>query len=765
MFSIFASFLSINYILHKMKRITFFLMITLVAMQSFAANVDRMTAQAKAEAFLKTNAVGGKMMAPATIQFVSQRTITNSANVNVAVMYVFNTADRFVIVSGEDRATDILAVGDAPIDFNNIPDNMQMWLDYYQRQIEFLQAHPGLVVEKMTAPSRAQSVSPLLTSKWDQQSPYWNQCVINGTQCLTGCPATSLAQVFYYWKYPTAETGVVPAYRYKENYWSNWTNVDALPSTTFDWANMKNTYGWGGTAASKAAVATLMRYVGQAEHMNYGANASGISSDSTSLIVKACKFFGYDNNVRSVKKNNYYGTYNYYTDAQWAAMIQAELVAGHPIVYMGISDEGDGGGHAFNVDGYTASSNLYHINWGWSGAGDGDFALNAFIDYEGWNFDLYQQMVIGIQPPGGEVTYPVLNVEPESLDFGTINTSESVSQTFTVSGINLGNEEVTFTIAGNGHYTVSPASLSAAEVAAGATITVTFAPTTGGAHSGRVNVAYPGAETKSVSLTGNANVKPAILVDPNEVNLSASVGETVTGTFTVTGQNLSGSVYLSVQNNQGGAFSINKSNITKATAMNGVEVTVTYSPKTVGTVNARVMLRSKDADTIYVALNGTAAFTKVAPVMLPADEQFITANSFRADWTDETPAAGVTSYTLEYATSGNSQVVDGITNKNYLLEDLIAGATYTYKVKALYIDGTESQWSNTQQVTLPQQGPAYEIGDVNHDGDVNISDVTLLIDSLLGGGEIFTDCADINADGEIGIADVTALIDMLLSGN
>ena len=747
-----------------MKRITFFLMITLVAMQSFAANVDRMTAQSKAEAFLKTNAARGKMMAPASIQFVSQRTITNSANVNMAVMYVFNTADRFVIVSGEDRAMDILAVGDAPIDFNNIPSNMQVWLDYYQRQIEFLQAHPGLEVEKPKAPSRAKTVAPLLASKWDQQAPYWNQCVINGTQCLTGCPATALAQVFYYWKYPTTETGVVPAYRFRENY--SWVQVPELPSTTFDWANMKNTYGmWGGTAVSKAAVATLMRYVGQAEHMNYGADGSGISSDSTSLVVKACKFFGYDNSVRAVKKNNYYGTYNYYTDAQWAAMIQAELEAGHPIVYMGISDEGQGGGHAFNVDGYTVSSNLYHVNWGWSGAGDGDFALNAFIDYEGWNFDLYQQMVIGIQPPGGEVTYPVLNVEPESLDFGTINTGETVTQTFTVSGTNLSSGDVTFEIAGNGHYTVSPASLTAAQVAAGATVTVTFAPTTGGAHTGRVNVAYPGAETKSVSLTGNANVKPVILVNPNEVNLSASVGETVTGTFTVTGQNLSGSVYLSVQNNPGGAFSINKSNITKATAMNGVEVTVTYSPKTVGAVNARVMLRSKDADTVYVALNGTAAFTKATPVMLPADEQFITASSFRADWTDETPAAGVASYTLEYATGGNSQTVDGITTKNYLLENLIAGATYTYKVKALYIDGTVSQWSNTQQVTLPQQGPAYEIGDVDHDGVVNINDVTLLIDYLLGGVDIYTDSADFNGDNEIGITDVTALIDKLLAGD
>ena len=56
------------------------------------------------------------------------------------------------------------------------------------------------------------------------------------------------------------------------------------------------------------------------------------------------------------------------------------------------------GGHAFNVDGYNANSNLYHVNYGWSGDGNGDFALNAFRDGSGV-FNQYQQMVIGIQPP------------------------------------------------------------------------------------------------------------------------------------------------------------------------------------------------------------------------------------------------------------------------------------------------------------------------------------------------------------------------------
>ena len=54
-------------------------------------------------------------------------------------------------------------------------------------------------------------------------------------------------------------------------------------------------------------------------------------------------------------------------------------------------------------------------------------------------------------------------------------------------------------------------------------------------------------------------------------------------------------------------------------------------------------------------------------------------------------------------------------------------------------------------------------GDVNQDGDVNIADVTELIDYLLSGAEAPAE-ADCNLDEGVNIADVTALIDYLLSG-
>lgn len=54
------------------------------------------------------------------------------------------------------------------------------------------------------------------------------------------------------------------------------------------------------------------------------------------------------------------------------------------------------------------------------------------------------------------------------------------------------------------------------------------------------------------------------------------------------------------------------------------------------------------------------------------------------------------------------------------------------------------------------------IGDVNGDGEVNISDVTTLIDMLLS-GDSASPAADVNGDKEVSIGDVTTLIDILLS--
>ena len=89
-----------------------------------------------------------------------------------------------------------------------------------------------------------------------------------------------------------------------------------------------------------------------------------------------------------------------------------------------------------------------------------------------------------------------------------------------------------------------------------------------------------------------------------------------------------------------------------------------------------------------------------------------------------------------------------------------------------YVFGADESGHRYQQPVFGELDPhhftvnlsiSYALGDVNHDGAVNIADVTLLIDHLLGNAtNIYLDCADVHSDGAINIADVTALIDLLL---
>ena len=58
-------------------------------------------------------------------------------------------------------------------------------------------------------------------------------------------------------------------------------------------------------------------------------------------------------------------------------------------------------------------------------------------------------------------------------------------------------------------------------------------------------------------------------------------------------------------------------------------------------------------------------------------------------------------------------------------------------------------------------------GDANGDGDVNISDVVLLVNKVLGAPSsvfIAANC-DMNSDGDINVSDVSILINLILEGD
>ena len=116
----------------------------------------------------------------------------------------------------------------------------------------------------------------------------------------------------------------------------------------------------------------------------------------------------------------------------------------------------------------------------------------------------------------------------------------------------------------------------------------------------------------------------------------------------------------------------------------------------------------------------------------------------------------------------NYRLVTGITDMSYTVKNLAEAGTFYFKVRATYIDGTQSRWSNSQKVTLFANGPEYERGDVNGNGDVNMDDLTALINYLLTSNSTGINMAnaascDSPSSTTVSMDDLTALINYLLT--
>ena len=801
-----------------MKKFLFLAVALLAATQLWAGPVDMATAREKAQRFvLERTYSNGMLRAPISGQLTLAHTELNSNRADLAVFYVFNTSNGYIIVSGDDRAETILAYGDQPFDINRIPCNMRAWLGTYKEQMEYLQAHEGMQVEtqSMMAPSlKTATVAPLLTAMWDQEAPYWNQCKINNKQCLTGCPATSAAMVFYYWKYPDFQTEPVPSYRFNmsSGWGSNYVTVPELPSVTFDWENMRDTYTSGYTTEQANAVATLMRYVGQAEHMEYGTDGSGVDADSVILIVNAFKHFGYDEEtVRMVKKTSAYeGGTTLYTDAEWAAIIQEELSEGRPIVFCAVSGGWFGGGHAFNVDGYDASTNKYHINWGWSGDYNNYFSLNAF-NGAGSTYNQYQQMVIGIQPSS---QFPRLRTSDKSLSMECFK-GQTASASFTLRGSNLEGDATLAINDPNGVFTLDETTLPKEEAKDGRTFTVTYTPKAATTYNATITCSTPGGEDVMVELTGNSpyelyrpemlpvdgstvtatsfradwtdntpteNVSSYTLevmpkgdiqllseadwsnVPDESANHASDAQNYLPADWTFTGGHLYlDGGFISAGRNCSFAASCNMTGydkvsiIVKAKAYpqgNNTTLTIATSEQ------SKTLMLARDVQTYLVVLDSSE--NGVVTITCGYYPEIQSIKIYGGEIIDPEP------YAMPRPTfkAGNeSTIFDGIAPDltSYAITGLTPGQTYFYRVKAYYVNNTESAWSRVQEVTLP--AALLIIGDVDGDGQVSVADASALIDAILSEtiSELNPASADFDQNGEINIADASALIDYLLT--
>ena len=349
-----------------MKRLTLLLTGIIICLMANGREVTEQQALEKAQRFLQ-----GKQL----MQKSKARSIRRVAQISQShAYYVFNVEEDggFVIVSADDRTEEILGYSDTgTFDTSNMPDNIKSWLGYYEQVIRSLGD-----LQIQTTPRSAQhaDIAPLVKTTWGQGHPYNSMCP---QKCVTGCVATAMAQVINYHQWPVVTTKVIPEYSF----------VDELPVTTFDWENMNN-----------AEVAKLMLYCGASVQMNYDISGSAASDYSPAIALP--QYFGYDSGIRYVLRSNY-GV------DEWETMIYEELAARRPVIYCGNSTDA---GHAFVCDGYR--DGLYHINWGWDGSCNGFFSLSILNPYGSGTggsstadgYSISQSAIIGIQKPVGQTS-------------------------------------------------------------------------------------------------------------------------------------------------------------------------------------------------------------------------------------------------------------------------------------------------------------------------------------------------------------------------
>ncbi|MBO4613262.1 MAG: C10 family peptidase [Bacteroidaceae bacterium] len=339
--------------------------------------------------------------------------------VKASSIYAFNRqGGGYVIASADSRALPILGYSDTgSIDWEQMPENMRAWLMQYDEAMATLGDRTDLVdgnwVNGTSKRTAHEAVEPLIKTHWNQLEPYWNQCPIyggdnpeyEGKRSYTGCVATAMAQIMNYYRWPSGVPDGLPGYMpFDEMGFGLWY-IDALPPVTFDWDHMLDTYCATnpetgvvevlGTEEEQDAVATLIRYCGQAAKMAYHPLGSGALESDAAVALR--DIFGYPA-----------AQYLYRDDIleidEWEDLLYDELANGRPIEYGGYS--GSYGGHEFVVDGYDGNG-LFHINWGWGGVYDGYFVVSVLSPIEqnapggghhNFGFSCTQKVIIHTDP-------------------------------------------------------------------------------------------------------------------------------------------------------------------------------------------------------------------------------------------------------------------------------------------------------------------------------------------------------------------------------
>ena len=225
-----------------------------------------------------------------------------------------------------------------------------------------------------------------------------------------------------------------------------------------------------------------------------------------------------------------------------------------------------------------------------------------------------------------------------SLVVGAAGKNETVTTQLTVKGVLL-TKSLSLAISGTNAslFTVSPTAVTSANALAGTTVTVSYKPTALGNHTATLTISSTElAQSTTVTLTGSCS---ASLVSPTTSGLVFSSDNVMVKndqTVLVKGTNLSSTVGLSITGTNAALFKVSSASVIATDANAGKNITVSYTPTTVGSHTATLVVTSSDFTTVNVPLTGTCTFQAL-------EATNVTKNAFNANWTN----AGVTNYVLD----------------------------------------------------------------------------------------------------------------------
>jgi len=255
-----------------MRKLFIFLFL-IISVQVFSAPINKNIAYKIAEYYLQL------------IDKSTDKIVVTEANLPkwLAItdeLYVFESNNAYVIISGDDAAIPILAYSDEGTFSNkdSLCTGVAIFLTQYKTQITNIRQNNLSATNEIQAQwdalinknykSRTQ-VGPLLYANWNQDCDYNALCPEDPDgpcgHVYAGCVATAMAMNMFYYRYPTDPTG--NAFYYAPGYGALTVNFN---QQTYDYNKMPTAI-----KDSSYEIAKLIYHCGVAVNMGYSSDGSG----------------------------------------------------------------------------------------------------------------------------------------------------------------------------------------------------------------------------------------------------------------------------------------------------------------------------------------------------------------------------------------------------------------------------------------------------------------------------------------------------------